>query len=144
MEIEKVYFDVNIVLDIIDSKRVNHLKSKKLWELLTINKFTIIISEDILSIVFYINKDDEYTLTFFELIRTRWEIVPFGKEVIKNAIELSRQKNLDLEDILQCLCAKENGCYAFITEDKKFYDCGVKIMTSEEFILQMKSHYSDR
>jgi predicted nucleic acid-binding protein len=42
--------------------------------------------------------------------------------------------SLDLEDILQCLCAKENGCDVLITNDKKFYDCDIKIMTIKEFL----------
>lgn len=134
MDTKKVYFDTNIVLDIIDYKRPNHKISKKIWELITINKSEIFISEDMLSTIFYINKDDKYTLNFFELIRIRWFIVPFGKIVISKAISLSLEKNLDLEDVLQCLCAKENGCDVFITNDKQFYDCGIKIMTSEEFL----------
>ena len=52
----------------------------------------------------------------------------------KKAIDLSLEKKLDLEDVLQCLCAKENECRVFITHDKRFYDCGVEIMTSEEFL----------
>ena len=56
------------------------------------------------------------------------------KEVIKSGIELAIEKNIDLEDILQCLCAKENGCGYLITNDKRFYDCGIKIMTTKEFI----------
>ena len=42
------------------------------------------------------------------------------KEVIKSGIELAIEKNIDLEDILQCLCAKENGCGYLITNDKNF------------------------
>lgn len=45
-----------------------------------------------------------------------------------------QEKNLDLEDLLQCLCAKENGCGYLITNDKKFCDCGVKVMSSVEFL----------
>jgi predicted nucleic acid-binding protein len=58
----------------------------------------------------------------------------FKKNVIKNAITLSLEKDLDLEDVLQCLCAKENGCEVLITHDKKFYDCGIEIMNCEYFL----------
>jgi len=47
---------------------------------------------------------------------------------------MSLEKDLDLEDVLQCLCAKENGCDVFITNDRKFYDCGINIMTTEAFL----------
>jgi predicted nucleic acid-binding protein len=87
-----------------------------------------------LSTIFYINKNNKYTLEFFNLISNRWNIVPFGTKVIKNAIDLSLKKNLDLEDVLQCLCAKENNCDTFITNDKRFCDCGVHIMSCDEFL----------
>ena len=129
-----VFLDTNIVLDIVNPKRINNKQAVELWNMLVLKKYTIIISEDMLSTIFYINKDKKKTLHFFEVITKRWQIVPFGKEVIKNAINLSFEKNLDLEDTLQCLCAKENGCDILITNDKKFYDCGIEIMNYEEFI----------
>jgi len=64
----------------------------------------------------------------------RWEIKAFGTNVISNAIALSLERNLDLEDALQCLCAKEHGCKVLITNDKKFHDCGIEIITNEEFL----------
>ena len=87
-----------------------------------------------LSTIFYINKDKNQTLKFFKIIQQRWYIVPFGKSVIDDAIKLSLENNLDLEDTLQCLCAKDNGCEILITNDNKFYDCGIEIMSCEEFL----------
>ena len=129
-----IFLDTNVVLDIVNPQRVNNKQAIELWNMLIIKKYTIMISEDMLSTIFYINKDTNQTLEFFKVITKRWEIAPFGKEVIKNAINLSLEKNLDLEDILQCLCAKENGCEALITNDKKFYDCGVSIYSAGEFL----------
>jgi predicted nucleic acid-binding protein len=94
-----------------------------------------VISEDMLSTLFYIQKDKRKTLEFFKVIYKRWVISSFGKDVIKKAIDLSFENSLDLEDVLQCLCAKENGCDVLITNDKKFYDCDIKIMTIKEFLL---------
>jgi predicted nucleic acid-binding protein len=139
MDTKKIFFDTNIVLDIIDVNRLNHIKVKSIWELLIRDKSKIVISEDMLSTIFYINKDNRYTLDFFDLISKRWDIVPFGKEVIGDAIGLSMGKELDLEDVLQCLCAKEHHCDIFITNDKKFYDCGIKIMTVDAFLTLQKS-----
>ncbi len=137
MECKKIVFlDTNIVLDIVNPQRINNKKAVQLWNMLVIKKNIIMISEDMLSTIFYINKDKNQTLHFFEVITKRWEIVPFGKNVINDAISLSMEKNLDLEDTLQCLCAKENGCDIIITNDKKFYDCGIQIMTSDEFCME--------
>ncbi len=133
MGTHKIYFDVNVVLDIIDSTRKYSEQANKLWNLAVINNYEIVISEDMLSTIYYINKDKEYTLEFFKLISMRWSIVSFGKEVIEKAITLSLEKNIDLEDTLQCLCAKEQACDLFVTSDKKFHDCGINVVTYSHF-----------
>ncbi|MBL1320405.1 MAG: PIN domain-containing protein [Methylophaga sp.] len=68
-----------------------------------------------------------------QIIQKRWQIVPFGKNVIKNSIDLAIKNNLDLEDVLQCLCARENGCMALITNDNNFVNCGLSICTIVDF-----------
>ncbi len=110
------------------------MESKELWKIAVLKNIKILLSEDILTNVFYISKEKRKVLEFFKLIQHRWKIVPFGKDVIQKSIDLSLEKDLDLEDVLQCLCANENGCDVFITNDKKFYDCGIKIMNCTEFI----------
>jgi len=131
----KIYLDTNIVVDIIDASRANHSKAIELLEALVIHDYGICISEDMLSTVYYILKDKSKTLLFFKnLIFVDWNVLSFGLEIIKQATDMSLKKNLDLEDALQCLCAKENGCEALITNDKTFLDCGIKIMTIEELI----------
>ncbi|MEA1956089.1 MAG: type II toxin-antitoxin system VapC family toxin [Campylobacterota bacterium] len=134
MECKKVFLDSNIVLDILNSSRSQSEEAKLLWKELVVNDIDIVISEDMLSTVFYINKNKKTTLEFFNVIRRRWIISSFGEKLIEDAIAISLEKNLDLEDVLQCLCAKNNKCDILITNDKKFYDCGVKIMSIKEFL----------
>ena len=131
---KKVFLDTNIVIDILDSKRPKHLNATKLLEYLIINDIEIVISADMLSTIFYIVKDKKRTLNFYTVILEDWIVVSFGKDIIKKAIELSLENGLDLEDTLQCLCAKENGCYALITHDDKFYNCGIDILTTDQFL----------
>ena len=136
MERAKLYFDINIVLDMIDSSRHNHGKSIKLLKKFGIEEYRMYISEDMLSIIYYISKDKTSTLEFFEnIIYIDWHISAFGINVVKNATRKALQENLDLEDLLQCLCAKENHCDLFITQDKKFYDCDIKIAGYDHFDL---------
>lgn len=129
-----VFLDTNIVLDIVNPQREGNKQAIELWNVLIIKKYTIIVSEDMLSTLFYINKDKRQTLEFFKLIQKRWQIVPFGKNVVAKAVDLSLEKDLDLEDVLQCLCAKENGCEVLITNDKKFYGCGIGVENCGEFL----------
>jgi len=51
-----------------------------------------------------------------------------------------RYKGLEGKDLMRevakakCGSAKENRCKYLITNDKKFYDCGLSIFTTEEFL----------
>lgn len=135
MVTKKIFLDTNIILDIIESTRSNHEKALQLGNYLLLNDYEILISEDMLTTLFYISNDKQRTLQFIkEVILVDWVILPFGTEVIKKAIDLSIEKNLDLEDLFQCLCAKENGCSYLITNDRKFCDCGINVLTPEEFL----------
>ena len=138
MDIKKIFLDTNIVLDIIEPRRKSHEQALQLGEYLLLNDYEICISEDMITTIFYISSSKQESLIFIkEVILVDWQIISFGKDIIKNAIDLSLEKNLDLEDILQCFCAKENGCIAFITNDKKFHDCGISLYTIEEFLKEI-------
>jgi len=134
VDAKKVFLDTNVVLDMLDSARSNNDSIKALWEKLITERVTIVVSEDMLSTIFYIHKDKRKTLEFLKIVYKRWTISGFGKDVIKNAIDLSFEKSLDLEDVLQCLCAKANSCDVLITNDKNFYDCDMKTVSTEEFL----------
>lgn len=131
----KLFLDTNIVADLMDQTKKNHQQSLELLEYLIINDYIICISEDMLSSLYYISKDKESVLNFFQnVILIDWQILTYGQTVIKEAIELSKEKNYDLEDLLQCLCAKQNQCEAIITNDKKYHNCGIQIITNENFL----------
>ena len=130
----RIFLDANVVLDMLDNDRTGSELAIKLWEYVTINEYEIVISEDILTNIFYISKDKTKILKFFELILKRWDVVCFGRKVIERAVALSLENGLDLEDVLQCLCAKEHNCSFLITNDKRFYDCGIKIVNIENFL----------
>ena len=134
LDSKKIFLDINIVIDGIDKDRPNNTIATKLIYELIVKGYEIVISEDMLSTIYYIQKNKKRTLDFFKTIQYNWKISPFGEEVISKAIDLSLEKNLDLEDVLQCLCAKENGCQLLITNDKKFYDCGLEVLSAEAFL----------
>ncbi|MEA2046967.1 MAG: type II toxin-antitoxin system VapC family toxin [Campylobacterota bacterium] len=131
---KKIFLDTNIIIDFLDEKRDNHKKVEGLIAYLTLNAYTIIISEDMMSTIFYIIKNKRTTLLFFQKILQKWEVVPYGKVLIEKAIALALEKELDLEDVLQCLCAKENQCSVLITEDRRFLECGISVMGTDDFL----------
>lgn len=139
MKNNRVYLDTNVVADIIDSSRKNHKISLDILEYLVVKNYKICVSEDMLSTLYYILENKKETLEcFLNLIFVDWEIVSFGMNTIKEATKLALSDNLDLEDALQCLCAKENKCAILITNDKKFYKCGLEIVSSNEFLKEIK------
>lgn len=131
----KIFLDTTIVADIIDQTRFRHKVALDFLERLILDDYAICISEDMLTTLFYILKDKKNTLMFFEnLVFVDWSVLTFGFDTIKLATSLSLAHDLDLEDVLQCLCAKEYGCEILITSDKKFYDCGLEILSIEAFL----------
>jgi len=130
---KRLYLDTNIIIDMIDNKRENHHLAKELILKLVKDGYEVYFSEDMITTIYYILRGNEVVLYFFKNAINEWNIVPFDKKVIKESIDFSLKYQTDLEDTLQCFCAKENGCI-LLTSDKKFIDCGVKILTYDEFL----------
>lgn len=130
--IKKLFLDTNIVLDLLDEKRPRHTDAKQLIARLIEADTEIFISEDMVSTLFYIIKNKKIALDFFEAVCEEWRVVPFGIDVIKEAVATCRKEpRLDLEDVLQCLCAKANGCDLLVTADEGFAGCGMKVVGYE-------------
>ena len=134
IHINRVFLDTNIIVDIIDTTRKYHNFARKVVEIIYNNKIDVVISEDMLTTIYYIVRNKINVLKFLDYIVKNWYVCSYGEELIKNAIKISFKNQVDFEDVLQCLCALENKCEIFITNDKKFYNCGIKIMKSEEFV----------
>ncbi len=118
MHQNRVFLDTNIVTDILDTKRPFYKKASKLIRILVEKEFKSAISEDMLSTICYIIKDKTSALAFLKSILNKWLILPYKTSVIAGAVDLAYERSLDLEDTLQCVCARVNGCSYFITSDK--------------------------
>ncbi len=124
---KNIFLDTNIIIDFLDEERESHQLAVNLFQYLIEEEREIYISEDMLSIIYFIIKDKHRVLNFLEDIVDEWNIVSFGKDVVKEAIKLSKKSEKDFEDILQCLIAKKFNC-VLITNDKDFVDCGISIV----------------
>jgi predicted nucleic acid-binding protein len=122
-----------------DKNRAGYTNAVTLLDLIIERNGEILISEDMLSTIYYIIEEKVYALDFLDFIRQRWQIVPFGKEVVTQAIKEAAKKNLDLEDTLQCFCAKAYGCDVLVTNDKGFVSCGIPVMSVNELLNKMES-----
>lgn len=135
MGCKKIFLDANIILDFLDKSRANHKKAQELIYHLEIDDYGIVISEDMITNIYYIHKNKKQVLSFIkEVVLDSWEIIGFGLETIKKATNYCIKHNSDLEDTLQCFCAKNSGCDIFLTRDKKFVDCGIQILSYDEFL----------
>lgn len=130
----RVFLDTNIVLDFLDKKRALHTQAEELFLKIITEDYSVVISEDMLSTIYYIHKNKSNALDFFDTIIEEWEIVPYGKDTITQAIQICKETGQDLEDTLQCLSAKKYDCIYIITSDKSFVDCGVEVSSYATFL----------
>ncbi len=133
---KKVFLDANIILDFLDSSRSAHKKVRKLFGLLIEQDYRPVISEDILTTIYYIVKDKAAVLGFFDHILSQWELVCLGIDTIEQAVKLCRENStLDFEDVCQALAAKKAGCEVVITNDAEFFrPDGVTLYQAHEFL----------
>jgi predicted nucleic acid-binding protein len=129
------FLDANILLDFLDGNRRFHDAAVRALRLLIERDYGIVISEDILTTVYYVVKNKPAVLDFFAMIQSQWHIVSFGPIVIEEAIRLCKEDPaLDLEDVLQALGARQARCDLIITNDTRFYRCGVETLHVEDFL----------
>jgi predicted nucleic acid-binding protein len=131
----KLFIDTNVIIDFLRPTRQKHKVAIALFDYLVKAKHQIVISEDMITTIFYLSKTEKLqALRFLKKIQDKWLVLPFGKKTINQALDLSLEKNLDLEDALQCLCAKNNQCDVLITNDISFYNCEIKVQTTDDFL----------
>jgi len=131
---KKLFLDTNIVIDIIDEARTHHAKAKETLIKIIQNDIEVYVSEDMISTVYYILRGNPKVLLFFKSILKEWRVVPFGNDVIEDAIVLCLKNGGDLEDTMQCLCAQKHGCSLLLTNDQSFAQCGMSVVTYEAFL----------
>lgn len=134
--IKKVFFDANIILDMIDSDRGNVESVRRLVYNALMKDIVLYTSCDILSNVYYVaRKKLEKSILIEEMLRILeiFDIVAIDKPLAKNAL-LENKINLpsDFEDLLQGQCAMVSECDLIVTNDKKFAKGKVKHLSLEE------------
>ena len=131
----KIFFDANILLDILLPNRANHSKAVKAYTAICDRYDTLATSENILTTIEYIAVKNgtpcETIGAFFQGLQENFELYGFGN-ILKESLELYHQactqnQKIDFEDLLQLQCAVKNGCSTFITEDKGIHALDTKI-----------------
>lgn len=136
-----IFIDTNIVIDFIDNTRERHLLAKQVLKKAVIEYETMIISEDMLTTIYYIckkNIDHQKLMHIFEIFQKRFMISAFGQDTIHTALLLCKQNpTYDFEDTLQTLCAKKNRCKIIVSNDKSFPIIeGITVENAETFTVK--------
>ena len=136
MMINKIFFDANIILDLIDSDRGNIEDARALVYKALTKGITLYTSCDILSNVYYVaRRKIKKALLVEEMLRLIeiFEIIPIDRFAAENAL-LENQKNisLDFEDLLQRECAERAQCEMIVSNDKKFVSGTIKVFSTKK------------
>ena len=136
MTIRKLFFDANIILDMIDSDRGSVQKARELVYNALTKDIVLYTSCDILSNIYYVaRKKLEKAVLVEEMLRILeiFEIVAIDKSLAKSALlENKTHLSLDFEDLLQNSCAEVTECDLIVTNDKKFPKGRVKHLSLDE------------
>ena len=123
----KIFFDANILLDILLPARKNHQIAIKSYEKICQKYDKLATSENIITTIEYIaskNKTDcKIIWKFFNSLHKNFEIYNFS-DILNDSLDIYKKNcesalMIDFEDLLQINCALKNKCDTFITEDKE-------------------------
>jgi predicted nucleic acid-binding protein len=120
----KLFFDANILLDLIDIDRGDIDITRKLVRTALLKDIILYTSCDILSNIYYVARRKLGKATLVEeMLRLLeiFEVVEIDKSMAINALETNQYDlKLDFEDLLQRSSAQRVECDMIITNDKHF------------------------
>jgi len=125
----KIFIDANVLVDLIDSNRMNNEKVKKLFSIILNNE--LFTSCDIVTTIYYLTRKVENNLDYVYHISNLCEIIPFSNNDLFQTIKMMKEniKFKDLEDSIQYFLAQKVDVDFIITNDKKFYSPNIKLLT---------------
>ncbi|SFV70845.1 hypothetical protein MNB_SV-13-1157 [hydrothermal vent metagenome] len=131
----KIFFDANILLDILLPNRPNHEKAMSAYSIICQEYKSLATSENILTTIEYIASKNgtscETLSRFFDGLKENFELYSFA-DILDSSLIIYREAclektKIDFEDLLQVQCAIKNRCSVFITEDKGIHKSGYEI-----------------
>lgn len=140
----KIFFDANILLDILLPHRPNHAKALLAYTRICEEYEILATSENILTTIEYIASKNgtkcEIIWRFFNGLKKNFELYGFADILSESLLiykeSCQNQKKIDFEDLLQLQCAIKNGCDLFITEDKGIHkhSYGIEVVGLDGFL----------
>jgi len=138
---KKIFIDANIILDLFNLKRKSHSSSTAFYLYALTNTIELATSCDLITTIYYIDSkiDKTAALSHIEEINKTITVIDFSNKEIAQTCQLMRNNTnfKDLEDTIQYILAKKEGCDLIISNDKGFYSEDIPIMSSKTFIKSM-------
>ncbi len=131
----KIFVDTNIFLDLI-LKREHYKEALLILNAIEKKHFeAFILDITILNIDYIAKKQTKDIRDFLRAINTLFNIIGGSNLSVRKALDLD---NMDLEDNLQYISAKESKCNLIVTNDRKFISKDIKLFSSEEFCTEYR------
>lgn len=134
----RVFLDANIFIDLFDEKRDTEKNAYKVFSFLAENEIEIYTSCDLITTIYYIlsRSSKELALNNIEKINKLCKIIEFSNYEVSQTCELMNKnsKYKDLEDTIQYILAKKEGCDLIISNDKDFVSEDIELLSTAKFI----------
>jgi len=138
---KKLFIDANIFLDLTNQERPHSPYSIQFYTYCVQNNITLFTSCDLITTIYYLDsKRDRLTaLSNIEELNRTTKIIDFSNKEITQTCQLMRDNPnfKDLEDTIQYILAKKEGCDLIISNDKAFYSEEIPVMSSKAFLEQL-------
>ena len=140
----KIFFDANVLLDILLPARPNHTKAKLAYEQVCQRYRSMATSENIVTTIKYIASKNgtscETLVKFFDGLQKNFELYNFTESLEKSLAyyreSCQKGEKVDFEDLLQIQCAIHYGCDVFLTEDRGIhrYASGIDVIGLDDLL----------
>ncbi len=142
MNIKKVFVDANVIIDTFDETREESDKSvKTIRYLLSQEEIELYTSCDLITTVYYVLRKKYGNRALYDIEDSLdvYSLIPFSNYEVQEAVNLMKENMnfKDLEDTLQYVLAKKEGCDLILTNDKNFYSPDIKTISTSEFLNSM-------
>ena len=142
MRYRKVFVDANVLIDFFDTNRPLRKFSLEALQVLLKNGVELYTSCDLITTVYYVlrKKFGKEALAFVTRLNKMCFVISFSNEEVEMAIELMRNnpKFGDLEDTLQYVLAKKEGCDLILSNDKGFYSPEIEVLDVKKFLNKLQ------
>ncbi|MFZ2889850.1 type II toxin-antitoxin system VapC family toxin [Sulfuricurvum sp.] len=135
---KRIFFDANIIVDIFDTTRENHIDSLKVYAWAIENNCELFTSCDIVTTIYYIvsKKGKQEAREKIRQINKIIQIIEFSNAEVEQTCALMSEDSCfnDLEDTVQYVLAQAKKCDVIITNDQQFHSPDIALHTSKSFL----------